>query len=134
MSDSHFHIGYGIAGYGPDVDEGAPTLGSWEDVCDYLHAELSTVVDMIGEDAEGHAARGDYETAWNTSKRADAVDILRRSLDPKRAVAPLYRDDPGAWRATIERTVRESFPLDTSGAIRLYVWECSEDECEDEDA
>lgn len=130
---AHFHVAYGIAGYGPDADENTPTLESWEDVADYLHSELREVSDMVAEDANMLAESGAYEDAWNTLKRADDVDMLRANLDPRRAQAPLYRDDAAAWRDTIQRTIGEHFPLDTIGASRLYVWDCVEAECQDED-
>lgn len=130
---THLHIGYGIVGYGPENDDGTPTLDTWEDVADYLHSELSTVVDMIGEDADAHADTGEYETAWHTLKRSDDVDILRRNLDPRRRFAPLYANDPAAWNDTIQRTIADNFPLDVTGATRLYVWECAETECADDD-
>ncbi len=116
-------VAYGLAGYGPDAsNENYHVCETWPQVADALRMRLEESGESALQEAEIMAAQGDYEAAWNRRKEADAMWHLSASLDNKRQDAPLYRGDPEAWAATIERIVGDNFPYDVSGSDRLYAW------------
>ncbi len=135
---THWHVASGLAGYGPDCDEGTPTFHDLGDALEYARDELSVYVDMAYDGArssaepwapEGHeAAAPDYETAWQEVSRAWELETLRANLDPKRSEAPLYAGDTDAYSA-LQRSQAEEFPHDVSYNARLYLWDCQNEEC-----
>lgn len=133
MSETlHYHVAYGLAGYGPDASDsdGFPTFESLGDALSYARDELSTDVDSLHISARMLAESEDYKGAWFEMMRAEDLDILRMNLDPARASAPLYVDDAVAYRA-LQQSQLADFPVDVSASSRLYVWDCTETECVD---
>lgn len=133
MSDTpHYHVAHGLAGYGPDASDsdGFITCDDVRETADAIREELRMDVDYSFETAQAYADAGDYERAWHERARSDALEILRATFDNARQNAPLYRDDPNAWTETLVRLIAETFPLDVSENGRLYVWLCTETDCQ----
>jgi len=115
---------YGIPGYGPDAsDSGYYGSETWQGLADDLKRMLEESAEGENDSAAMYAESGDYETAWNTRKRADEMYNLAANLDNKRQDAPLYRGNPQLWAETIERIVGENFPYDVNDSTRIYAWE-----------
>ncbi len=130
-----FITAYGIPGYGPDAsDDNYGISETWPQVADELRRMLEESADSEGDSAAQYAQAGDYETAWNTRKHADEMYNLADNLNNSRADAPLYRDDPKVWDATIERTVGENFPYDVNSGCRIYAWADDEFGADSEDS
>lgn len=127
----HWHVASGIVGYGPDpADDGFATLHTVHEIADAVRYELDSYADAAHDFAEQLAGDGDFESAWREHKRSEELGTLVLNLDPARTQAPLYRNDPARWEQTLWTLLGE-LPLDVSDLARLYLWECSEDECED---
>lgn len=126
----HWHIATGIAGYGPDGADGFGTATTLDDTAESARDELRTSVDICEETAEALAADGHFEEAWREHKRADALEILRANLNTDRKDAPLYAGKPELWHRTLSDIVADSFPVDISHSARLYVWECTDTDCD----
>lgn len=120
---AHFHVAYGLAGYGPDGADEFASFATLAEALDYARDELVADVDMAHEEAHALADAGDYESAWRAIERMERLETLRANLDPKRAQAPLYRDNPGAY-AQLQESQAAAFPHDVAGNSRLYLWEC----------
>lgn len=131
---THYHVATGLAGYGPDAadTDGYPTFDTAQEALSYARDELTTWIDFAAETAQSYAAGEDYEQAWKESQRADDLETLRANLDPARREAPLYRDNPTAYQTLVQEQVG-GFPHDVSYNTRLYLWQCDESECADED-
>ena len=134
---NHWHVATGLAGYGPDASN-----GNWDTIdesdatglADSIRSELQFVAEFENNYAESFADLGDFENAWKTMKNANSIDTLAANFDNRRSQAPLYVGNPALWHETIYRMVAESFPLDyNDGKSRLYVWDCSETDCHDEE-
>lgn len=124
----HYHVSHGLAGYGPDGDSDTPTFDTLGDALEYARDELSTDADMAHSDAHILAESGDFESAWKAIELMESLELLRANLNPARAAAPLYRDDPAAY-AALQVSQAAEFPIDVSGSSRLYLWDCAEPEC-----
>jgi hypothetical protein len=130
--ETHFHVAHGISGYGPDGADGFPTFDTLADALDYAREELATDLDMAHETAHGFAEAGDYESAWKEILRMEALELLRANLDPKRKSAPAYANDPAAYAEMQEGQAAE-FPVAVSHSCNLYLWDCAESDCKDEE-
>src|SRR4029450_5198246 len=132
---THYHVASGITGYGPDGADGFACFDSLAGALDYARDELSTFADMAHEAAHGFAAEHAYADAWGEIERMEELETLRANLDPARASAPLYRDDPDAY-AALQAEQLAGFPRLVSHNTGLYVWPCDEPDCEhcDDDA
>jgi hypothetical protein len=126
---AHWHVAYGLAGYGPDGADGFASFDSLGDALDYARDELSTDVDMAYEDAHILAEQSQYRDAWMAIERMERLELLRANLDPRRADAPLYRDDAAAYRA-LQESQAAGFPHDVSDSSRLYLWQCDVADCD----
>ncbi|TDC01136.1 hypothetical protein E1091_03455 [Micromonospora fluostatini] len=102
---------------------------------------MPTLADLIAEEcqrsagaetdgAEGLAESGDFEGAWKTHKRSDALATMAHNFDNRRADAPIYVGRSDLWHDTIRRMAQEAHLRDVSDNSRLYVWECTDVECE----
>jgi hypothetical protein len=114
---------YGIPGYGPDAsDSGYYESETLTGLADDLKRMLEESADSEGDSAVMYAESGDYETAWNTRQRADAMYNLAANLNNDRQHAPLYAGKPELWAETLERIVGENFPYDVNNSTRIYAW------------
>lgn len=130
---SHYHVAHGLAGYGPDVDEGTATFETLGEALEYARDELAGDVDIAHESAHSFGDAGQFENAWREVLRMESLELLRANLDPARAQAPLYANDPAAYRA-LQESQAGMFPVDAYGpAGRLYLWDCDEAECLERD-
>ncbi len=132
---THTHIASGLAGYGPDASDsdGFTTTHTVRETAEAIREKLSIWADNAYESAEALADAGQFEEAWTEHRRVGAMNVLRMNLDGIRAESPLYKSrDSEAWDTTLARLISENFPLDVSPNSRLYVWDCSETECETE--
>ena len=133
----HWHVATGLAGYGPDASDGnIATINESdaEGLASAIQYELQDIADFETQNAEGYAESEDYKSAWETMKNAERLDTLAANFNNMRAQAPLYAGNPALWHETVYRMVAESFPVDyRDGNSRLYVWECSETDCHDEE-
>lgn len=132
---SHWHIAYGLFGYGPDGADGFATFDTPESVAEALHSTyVPEVVEQLDDEARMHALDEDYKAAWEAHVYGDEVNIVRQNFNPARANAPLYADEPEKWRSTIIDLIGQHFPLQvvhsTPGGTHLYVWECEEPDCD----
>lgn len=123
MSASHWHVATGLAGYGPDGADGYASFDSLSGALDYARDELSTFVDFAHEGAHAAAEDGRFEEAWREVVRMEDLENWRANLDPKRAGAPAYVNDPAAYAAMQEEQAAQ-FPRDVSYNTRLYLWQC----------
>ena len=131
---THYHVAHGLAGYGPDVDEGTPTFEVLAEALEYARDELASDIDLAHESAHAFGDAGQFEDAWREVLRMESLETLRANLDPARASAPLYAADPAAYNALQEKQAAELFPVDAYGpAGRLYLWDCDEAECLEDD-
>ena len=134
---NHWHVATGLAGYGPDASDGNWSTIDESDatgLADSIRGELQFIANFEREGAQAYADSEDYENAWRTMENANTLWNLAENFDNKRAQAPLYAGNPALWHETIYRMVAESFPVDfRDGNSRLYVWECSETDCHDEE-
>lgn len=128
----HYHYGVGLQGYGPDA-ENIGRADSLEDLSYGLDEELRRAEDYCEEEAYALADAREFEEAWNAHMRAENLSILRRNLSWDRAQAPLYAGNLPLWEETFRGLVEETFPVDIGGYSSLYVWECQETECEEEE-
>jgi hypothetical protein len=131
----HWHVASGLAGYGPDAadSDGFTVAGTPEELSILLRYELSEWMDYESEMAQSYADDGDYKSAWQLLKHAsEDTDRLYRNLDNKRANAPYWQDNPGAWQAHILKVATEYFPYSVNeGKSKVYAWECEHgSECE----
>lgn len=91
----HWHVKVGIPGYGPDLTDADGYAGTDDaDAADSVRYELSSFADFLEDGASMLAEQEDYKGAWLNHKKAEALLALRANLDPARASAPFYRDDP----------------------------------------
>jgi hypothetical protein len=132
MTNAHWHVATGFAGYGPDGSDGYLSADDVHGTAELIRSELNDEIDGLGDTAEGFAQSEDFESAWKSRKLADELETFRMNVDSARASAPLYRDSPDAWVETLTRLIGEKFPmdLDINGHRRLYVWQCTDSECE----
>lgn len=134
---SHFHVASGLAGYGPDASDsdGFARFDTLGEALQYVHeSELPLWIDQAHETAQCLAAGEDYRGAWYEVVRADDLEALRQNLNPARRSAPMYVDDLAAYEA-MQQDQLATFPRTVSDSSRLYVWECDESYCnDDEDA
>jgi hypothetical protein len=154
MTTTHGHVESGLAGYGPENDDGFYPYANATEAASAASSELETFIDMahevasIAADFAQRARDEDNDTLeldqlreyLQESKRADELDILARNLDSDaRAKAPIFLEDSALLESTM-RAVIEGYvdnggnvhtgaPWDVSYNTRLYVWECSETEC-----
>lgn len=128
----HWHVASGLAGYGPDAadSDGFPTFGTLAEALDYARSELSVYVDMAHEEAHALADSEDFRGAWEAVVRMQELETMRANLDPSRATAPLYRDNPDAY-ASLQDSQAADFPHDVTHNSRLYLWACDEPDCEE---
>jgi hypothetical protein len=103
------------------------------ETADAISEELRIWSDFADEGARALANDGDFEGAWNEMMRAESLGILRANLSNDRADAPLYRDRPDSWDETLRAIISETFPLAVSTSSSLYVWECSESDCDSDE-
>lgn len=131
---SHWHYATGFAGYGPDGADGYSYGADVIDAARGLSDDLRNVhADACHQDAQGYADAGDYESAWKTRELSDALDVKGMCLDvDKRLSAPLYADDRPALVAMLTELLNSAdrTPLDIHGNVLLYVWQCTEPNCE----
>lgn len=132
---AHWHVATGFAGYGPDGADGYATADDVIGAADLARDDLREEIGGLSDTAESYADMKDFESAWKSHKLADELDIVRANISPKRAEAPLYRDQPGAWREMLTQLIGQTFPLalDIDGSRRLYVWECETPDCDQTD-
>lgn len=128
---SHYHVAHGLAGYGPDGDEGTPTFETLADALEFARDELAVDVDMAHEAMHSLADAGEFEQAWAEVLRIESLEVLRANLAPGRRNAPLYAADPAAYSA-LQVAQATEFPVDVSDCGRLYLWDCDEAECLEE--
>lgn len=135
MTNAHWHIATGLAGYGPDgADDNFATAQSAVDIASAIRWELNQASEFNYEGAQSLAKTGDYKEAWEALKLSESLDTLKANLDyDKRATAPLYIDDKSSLDATIMRLVDETFPLDITHNTRLYVWQCDVVDCDQDE-
>ncbi len=127
----HYHVAYGLAGYGPD---GADGYASFEDLAgalEYASDYLRESADMLEEEAEAEAENGRYEDAWKAHKHADRLELQRMNQDlERRRNAPMYVDDDEAYAALLD-DLAGAYPIDVdSRSCRLYLWACDEAGCD----
>ncbi len=130
IQSAHYHVQSGLAGYGPDCDENTATFENLSEALDYARDEFLVYIDMLDGDMRQLASQGDYEESWRTFEFIERLEFLRANLDPRRANAPLYRDDAAAY-AALQESQADEFPHDVSHNSRLYLWTCTEAECID---
>lgn len=121
-----YYVAFGLSGYGPDLepeDEGFESLG---EALLAARDELARAIDDCHSLAHACGAAGNYREAWLEVVRMEELETLRANLDPARAKAPLYHEDPAAYERLQRTQLDELFPVDTSEAGRLYVWEADE--------
>lgn len=128
-TQTHYHVAYGLAGYGPDDIGGQ--LETLSDALECARDELATDVDSAHEAILSHIESQEWEQACEAFTAMEALEILRMNLDPKRRSAPMYVNDPAAY-AALQETQLDLFPVDVGTSSRLYVWECDAD-CEIDD-
>lgn len=128
---NHFHVATGLQGYGPDAADGYGTyaVDALSDVAEAIRGELADAVDYLWQSHSALGEAGQYEDAYRAIVLTQHLDAMRANLDPKRADAPLYRDDAAAWQATLRRLVLDAHGTDITDNTRLYVWECDNAEC-----
>lgn len=151
MTGSHYHYGFGLAGYGPEEPETCRTLeclrhdvhAALDDVAqewlDQFHGERSHIEQLRKERPANGSDPVGYPGSWESIAtaalralecldQAEEVDTLRQGLRDERRDAPLYREDPAAWTAEVSRLLLDSgtYPLETTidGGARFYVWSC----------
>ncbi len=129
LDKGHWHVAFGIAGYGPSADSFSVAVTPRE-LATLVEQELHYTADEEHEFADILAESGEFEKAWATLIRSRNLDILARNLSPSRLATPLYRDNYAGWVAQQAQRIRETFPLDVSDSGRLYVWECGESGCD----
>lgn len=125
------YVKTGIAGYGPDIDDGDEPFDDVEQVCNAIREELDAAQDMLHEDATTASEERDYQRYHDARELADKLDGLRHNLDyASRAKAPLYANNHASLDATMERIIAENFPLsvDVGDTRRVYVWEAEDDD------
>jgi hypothetical protein len=121
----HWHVATGLAGYGPDGDDGFACFDTLSDALEYAREEITRSVDDADETAYAHADNRDYEAAWQEKRRADDLTALAANLAPTRREAPAYRDDPAAY-ASMQEDQAAQFPYAVSHNTRLYLWQCDD--------
>lgn len=140
MTDTtnHWHVAAGLSGYGPDAgntDYGTGT--TIQETANLIKDELSesaesqyqTADSIAGDDA--NADDRDYKDAWWTMKRGEGLGTFAMNFDVDRLkAAPFYQEDPDKLDERLSRMIREEFPHQISDHWKLYVWECSEQDCE----
>lgn len=150
MTTVHYHTGYGLAGYGPDMgdDNIRRVLATVIDAAEDIAEELRNVADQLTEDGDGfradaREARGDgspstvlveeWETvgiaalyALEAYERADDAMALRSTL-----LAGVKHGDEPRLRRYLLNAERAYFPLPTQvrGSSQLYVWPCETWQC-----
>jgi hypothetical protein len=136
---THWHVASGLAGYGPDGDDGYADAVTWRELADLLHGELNQVAEYLHEVAEGEATDGDKALAYDLIRKSEEAERLARNLDDSRADAPLYADNADLRDATVEALVESHFPYyydhtvgpGNAARLALYAWPCEAgSECE----
>ncbi|TKK84612.1 hypothetical protein FDA94_28705 [Herbidospora galbida] len=129
----HWHIAHGLAGYGPDGADGYNTAteisgsgGLADQISDELDRDAESAHGLIRTEGEA----GNFKEAFEAWELHDKLTTLSLNFSIRREDAPLYKDDKPLWERTVLRLVAENFPLDVSDNSRMYVWECTEPECE----
>ena len=134
MTNVHWHVATGLAGYGPNASDtdGYATADNVRDLTSLIRWELDSAADYNHQAAQSLAESGDYESAWNTRELSDTLTTLGMNLDyERRASAPLYADNPIGLDAEMRSIISEAFPLDITDNTRLYVWICDAgDDCD----
>ena len=144
-----FYVHTGLAGYGPDLEDGDYPARSWEDVASQVAWELRSAADFSHEGATAQAdqakeayeaaQRGEdgvvaaadlYHEAWTALRLSWELDNLAanfENLANAESPAPLYQGRPELRHARIWDLLTSQFPLNISHNSRLYVFECEED-------
>lgn len=147
---THYHYGYGLAGYGPEGEttHQAPSLSSLAtdlaheigEVCEGLHDQIGAyyreAVDLLAQRPSGGGDPVGYPGSWESIASA-AVDGLRawemmEDLDTLALnLENVYRSVPEMRAPWLETQMLPSFPLvtDIHGDRRLYAWACDRWEC-----
>lgn len=155
---THYHYGYGLAGYGPqgetadtcrDLDclqscvshELGVIADSWHE---QAHAERSEAERLHGMRPANGADPGGYPGSWESIAtaalralecldRADVTDTMIMNLRAERRYAPLYHDRPELWAAEQRQRLLDSgtYPMSTdiTGNNMFYVWSCGDWHC-----
>lgn len=122
---SRYFVKFGLAGYGPDLDENDEAIPL--DQLDYvLCDEIGRAADHAEDTAHVFAESGDFESAWREHERAESLSAQAANFDPKRRNAPLYAGNLPKWLETVTLQLEQTFPLDVSEHERLYVWTTDE--------
>jgi len=125
-----FYVHTGLAGYGPDLEDGDYPARSWEDVASQVAWELRSAADFSHEGARVVAAADLYHEAWTALRLSWELDNLAanfENLANAESPAPLYQGRPELRHARIWDLLTSQFPLNISHNSRLYVFECEED-------
>lgn len=139
----HWHVAYGIAGYGPDGVDGfltATEIRGPGGLADLISTELQKAAEASYQEAEGLSIEADklreqrltdreleaLRAYQEEMQRTDTLSTLSANFSINRESAPLYTDNPALWEENVLRLVAKAFPCNISSNERLYVWECEE--------
>ena len=129
---THWHVGVGFTGYGPNWADGTDTCLTVAQTCNEICWHLEAEADACSQQAQSYAEQEQWKSAWKTRELGDSFVALSGNLDyERRQDAPLYIDN----RPLLDRTMLDVFskefplPLDIDDNRRLYVWDCKETEC-----
>ena len=125
--DGHpLHVKTGLAGYGPDLEPDDEPFEELDAVLSAIQEEISSLVDMLHDEASAAGESGDFEGYYKARELADSLMGVRANFDPERRKAPLFNGDNAVdFDKHMSDQIAATFPLDvsTNGALRLYVWE-----------
>jgi hypothetical protein len=136
---THWHVASGLAGYGPDGDDGYAYAVTWRELAGLLHGELNQAAEYLYEGAEGTAVGGDKALAYDLIKESEEAETMAQNLADSRPDAPLYADNADLWNTTVKALVESHFPYyydhtvgpGNAARLALYAWPCEAgSECE----
>lgn len=133
---THWHVAGGLAGYGPNGEDGYAYAVTWRELADLLLEGLQRAAEYVYETAQAAAEGGDKAQAWDLVKECEELERLAQNFDNERREAPAYPTDD-AWDAEIQRMVESNFPYyydhtvndsaeNPSARLALYAWPCTE--------
>lgn len=130
--DSHWHVAYGLTGYGPEgADDSWASVqhDQYEELLELIRGDLESSIEDIGEQMTLGHEQGDREGLYDDFgrlRKAEETLINLENLVIQRGHLDPSRDDLNLadWKTRVQDWVVNNFPLPVAHNSGLYVLLC----------